>query len=257
MQKGSQQGAADIIIPVRNCYAETRALLESIYRHTDYQFHIYVIDDASTDETVDLAKIYTRDITILRNRVSRGRSSALNKGIQAGSNPYLVFLDNGIELAQGWLESMVAFLDTHPRIAAVGPLRSGSQGWQSVERVRARLVPEIPCFFTRDTQERNRILQYHFHRTGILIDGTLSFSCSVFARRAVEEVGPVLESDAGRADADYCRRLRRAGYVLGLALDVYVACRNGASEEVRCHIARPKARSEAVRVRPARLGVRR
>ena len=256
MQKGSHQGAADIIIPVRNRYADTRALLESIYRHTGYLFHIYIIDDASTDETVDLGKIYTRDITILRNRLSRGRSAALNKGIQAGSNPYLVFLNNEIELAQGWLENMVAFLDTHPRIAAVGPLQSGSQGWQGVERVRATLVPEIPCFLTRDIQERNRILQYHFHHTGILIDGTLSFSCCVLARRAVEDVGPVLELDAGRVEADYCRRLRKSGYVLGLALDVYVAGRNGAIEGAPRKIARPKAQSEAGRARLPRLSVR-
>src|SRR4030042_2509919 len=122
MQKGSHQGAADIIIPVRNRYADTRALLESIYRHTDYLFHIYIIDNASTDQTVDLGKIYTRDITILRNRVSRGRSAAPTKGIRAGSNPYLVFLNNEIKLAQGWLENMIAFLATHPRIAAAGQL---------------------------------------------------------------------------------------------------------------------------------------
>jgi len=257
MQKGSHQGAADIIIPARNRYAGTRALLESIYRHTDSMFHIYVVDDGSTDETMDLGKIYTRDITILRNRLGRGRSAALNKGIQAGSNRYVVFLDNGIDLAQGWLENMITFLDTHPRIAAVGPLLSGSQGWQNVERVRARLVPEIPCFFTGDIHERNRILQYHFHHTGILIDGTLSLSCAVLARRAVGEVGPMLESGVRRAEADYCRRLRKAGYVLGLALDVYVACRNSAIERVPGKTARPKVRSGAGRAGLPRLSVTR
>ena len=257
MQKGSHRGAADIIIPVRNRYSDTRSLLENIYRQTEYPFHIYVIDDGSSDETVDLGKIYTRDITILRNRVSRGRSAALNKGIQAGSNPYLAFLDNGIELAHGWLENMIAFLDTHPRIAAVGPLQSGNQSWQSVERVRAALVSEIPRFFTGDVQERNRILQYHFHHTGILIDATLSFSCSVFARRAVEGVGFLLEANAGRTEADYCRKLRNAGYVLGLALDVYVACRDRAIEEGKRDIARPKAQSRSGRTHLPRLSVRR
>jgi GT2 family glycosyltransferase len=221
MRHGSNEGAADILIPVRNKYASTRALLEDIYRHTDSPFHIYIIDNASTDETVDLHKIYTRNITIVRNRQSRGWSGAINQGIQTGSNPFLVFMKNDLELAHGWLRNMIAFLNTHPRIAAVGPLNSNNHNWQGVDQVREKLVAQMPHFFTQDVHERNRILQYHFPDTGILIDGALAFFCTALTRRAVDQVG--LLSDAGGDDsADYCRRLRKAGYVLGLALDTYM-----------------------------------
>jgi hypothetical protein len=44
MQDGSKEGAADILIPVRNRYDHTRTLLEGIYRHSDYPFHIYIFD---------------------------------------------------------------------------------------------------------------------------------------------------------------------------------------------------------------------
>ena len=36
MSQGSDQGTADILIPVRNNYPGTRVLLECIYRHTEY-----------------------------------------------------------------------------------------------------------------------------------------------------------------------------------------------------------------------------
>jgi GT2 family glycosyltransferase len=221
MQHDSDQGAADILIPVRNHYPYTRTLIEGIYRHTDYPFHIYIIDNASTDETVDLHKIYTRDITIVRNRRSRGWSGAINQGIQLGSNPYLVFMRNDIELAHGWLGNMIAFLRTHPRIAAVGPLDSNKHDWQCVDRVRETMVRQMPHFFTGDIHERNRILQYHYPNAGILVDGALAFFCTVFTRRAITEVG-LLESNRIDGDSDYCRRLRKSGYVLGLALDTYV-----------------------------------
>jgi GT2 family glycosyltransferase len=68
MRAHLSETAADIIIPVCNGYSFTRNLLEGIYRFADVPFHIYVIDNASTDETADLDKIYTRDITIVRNR---------------------------------------------------------------------------------------------------------------------------------------------------------------------------------------------
>jgi GT2 family glycosyltransferase len=222
MQHLSRQRAADILIPVRNQYARTRALLESIYRYTEFPFHIYILDSGSTDETVDLGKIYARDITITRTRHRRSWAAAINHGIQLGTNPYLVFMNNEVELAHGWLGNMIAFLDTHPRIAAVGPLDSRTNHWQSVDEVRDTLVPQIPEFFTEDIHERNRILQYHFEHTGILVDRPLSFFCAAFKRRALDKVGPLNENAQGGDDTAYCRRLRKAGFVLGLTLDTYV-----------------------------------
>jgi GT2 family glycosyltransferase len=222
MQQDSDQDAADILIPVRNNFPGTRRLLEGVYRYADHPFHIYIIDNASTDETVDLHKIYTHNITIVRNRENRGWSAAINQGIQLGTNNYLVFMSTDIELAKGWLGNMIAFLRTHPRIAAVGPLTSNKLDWQCVDRVREGNVPQIPHFFTEDIHERNRILQFHFQHTGVLIEGTLSFFCAVLKRRAVNDAGLLRDSYAGGDDADYCHRLRKSGYVLGLALGTYV-----------------------------------
>ena len=84
--------AVDIIIPVCNQYTSTRNLLEGIYRHTDLPFHIYVIDNASTDETIDLHKVFTRDITIVRNQENRGWSRSVNQAIEMGSNPLVALV---------------------------------------------------------------------------------------------------------------------------------------------------------------------
>ena len=215
--------AADVIIPVCNQYSFTRNLLEGIYRYTDVPFHIYIIDNASTDETIDLHKIYTRDITIVRNRDNRGWCAGINQGIQLGQNPYLLFMNNDVEVSQGWLGNLVAFLETHPKIGAVGPLDSSPDDWQCVDRVRETTVPQIPHFLTEDLHERNRILKYHFHRAGILIEGVLAFFCVALRRRTVDTVGPLGENRKnGRDGDDYCKRLRKSGYVLGLSLDTYV-----------------------------------
>jgi O-antigen biosynthesis protein len=223
MSTSLTETAADLIVPVHNRYARTRNLIESIYRYTDAPFHLYIIDNASTDETVDLRKIYTHNITVVRNRENRGWSGGINQGIELGQNPCLVFMDNNIEVSQGWLGNMRAFLDTHPRIGAVGPLASSPKDWQCVDRVRDAIAPQIPNFLTEDLHERNRILKYHFDRAGILIEGMLSFFCVVLTRRAVSSVGLLDEGfqECGNSD-DYCRRLRKSGYVLGLSLDTYV-----------------------------------
>jgi O-antigen biosynthesis protein len=222
MRAHLSENAADIIIPVNNQYAFTRRLLEGIYRYADVPFHIYVIDNASTDETVDLDKIYTRDITIIRNRENRGWSASVNQGIRLGQNPYVILTNNGVEISQGWPGNMISFLDTHPRIGAVGPLGSNPDEWQCIDRVREKTVPQIPRFLTDDLHERNRILKYHFQRAGILVEGMLSFFCVALKRRTLEAVGPLDEGFNGGNDGEYCRRLRKAGYVLGLSLDTYI-----------------------------------
>jgi O-antigen biosynthesis protein len=230
MEQSPPQHAADIIVPVHNQYPYTRTLLESIYRHTNVPFRIYLIDNASTDETTDIHKIYTRDITIVRNREDLGWCGGINQAIEMGSNPYIVFMNSGVEVSQGWLENLLAFLETHPRIGAVGPLDSNPNDWQCVDRVREKQVTQIPFFLTEDLHERNRILNYHFHGAGVLIDGVLAFFCVALKRRAVNEVGLLEESfEGGVDDSGYCRRLRKAGYVLGISLDTYVLRHTGAA----------------------------
>jgi O-antigen biosynthesis protein len=225
MIEKSNECGADIVIPVHNQYTCTRTLLESIYRYTDIPFHIFLIDNASTDETVDLHKIYTRNITIIRNWKNRGWCSGINQGMHMGDRPNVVLMNNCVEVSKGWLPNMTVFLDTHPRIGAVGPLNSNPADWQSVEHIREKIVPQIPRFFTDDLHERNRILSYHFHHAGILIEGMLAFFCAALKRRTIDEVGLLDEDSIGSAvGEDYCRRLRKAGFVLGLSLDTYVVC---------------------------------
>jgi GT2 family glycosyltransferase len=141
-------------------------------------------------------------------------------------------MNNDVEVSQGWLGNMIAFLDTHPRIGAVGPLGSNPNDWQCVDRVREKMVSQIPHFFTEDLHERNRILSYHFNRAGILIEGMLAFFCTTLKRRAVSAVGLLDESFVnGGDDDDFCRRLRKAGYVLGLSLDTYVIHHSGTTAQ--------------------------
>jgi O-antigen biosynthesis protein len=223
MSVPTSRTATDIIIPVYNQYSFTRNLIESIYRHTDVPFHIYVIDNASTDETADLHKIYTRNITVVHNRKNRGWCGGINQGLGLGGNPNIVFMNNDVEVSTSWLENLVNFLNTHPRIGAVGPMNSNPNDLQFIDRVREKYAPQIPDFMTEDLHERNRILKYHFDRAGIMIDGMLSFFCVAIKRRTVDEIGPLDENYVtGGDDEDYCRRLRKAGFVLGLSLDTYV-----------------------------------
>jgi len=232
MPSNGEGQAADIIVPVHDQVGRTRKLLDGIYSHTDLPFHLYVIDNASTDATAELDRAYTRDLTLVRNQENRGWCGAINQGIGMGGSRYVVFMNNDVEVSRHWLGNLVAFLETHPRIGAVGPLASNPRDWQCIDRVRTSMVPELPRFTTEDLHERNRILRYRFHRAGILVEGMLAFFCTAFKRRTVELIGPLDESFVGGGDDDdYCRRLRKAGFVLGLSLETYVLHHSGSTHE--------------------------
>lgn len=223
MSVTTKENATDIIIPVFNQYSFTRNLIESIYRHTDVPFHVYLIDNASTDETIDLHKVFNHNITVVHNQENRGWGGGINQGLELCGSSNVVFMNNEVEVSGGWLANLIGFLDTHPRIGAVGPLNSNPNDLQYIDRVRETTVPQIPNFLTEDLHERNRILKYHFNKAGITIEGMLAFFCVAMKRRTVNEIGALDESFAAGEDAgDYCRRLRSAGYVLGLSLDTYV-----------------------------------
>jgi GT2 family glycosyltransferase len=228
MTRTKNESATDIIVPVYNQYSFTRNLIESIYRYTDVPFHIYVIDNASTDETVDLDKIYTRNITVVHNRKNLGWSAGINHGVGLGCNQNVVFMKNEVEVSSGWLRNLLGFLDTHPLIGAVGPLNSDPNDEHFIDKVRKLTVPQIPNFLTDDLHERNRILKYHFNRAGITTEGILALFCIVLKRRTFNEIGFLREVlGAGNENEQYCLRLREAGYVLGLSLDTYVAHHSG------------------------------
>ena len=76
MRAHSSESAADVIIPVCNQYSFTRNLLEGIYRYTDVPFHIYIVDNASTDDTADLQKSHSRHHHC-PNRENRGWSAGI------------------------------------------------------------------------------------------------------------------------------------------------------------------------------------
>jgi GT2 family glycosyltransferase len=223
MTENVRFGPTDIIVPVFNQVGYTRALLDGIYRWTDTPFHIYLIDNGSTDETCRIGSHYDSNITVVHNEENRGWCCGVNQGIAMGRSPNVALLNNDVEVSEGWLANLLSFLHAHPRIGAVGPLNSNPNDWQCVDRVRARIVPQIPKFPNGDLHDRNRILRENFHRRGILIEGMLAFFCVVLKRSVVNAVGLLDEAFVGGGDDDdYCRRLRKSGYVLGLSLDTYV-----------------------------------
>lgn len=83
-----------VLMPVYNGALFLREAIESILRQTLYAFEFLIIDDGSTDETIDIISSFTDErIRLLRNPTNLGISATLNRGIEASACDLIARMD--------------------------------------------------------------------------------------------------------------------------------------------------------------------
>lgn len=81
-----------IIIPAYNAEKYVHAALRSVINQSVSAAEIIVINDGSTDKTLEILKNYEADI-YLRNNKNQGIAATLNEGIVCSTQPFIAFLD--------------------------------------------------------------------------------------------------------------------------------------------------------------------
>ncbi len=110
-----------ILVPVHNKFALTYHCLASIAlaaNHASYE--VIVIDDCSSDKTVDLDS-HISNVRVVRNEQNLGFLRTCNKGAAEARGEYVVLLNNDTEVTSGWLDEM---LDAFVRFDGVGMVGS-------------------------------------------------------------------------------------------------------------------------------------
>lgn len=90
-----------IIIPVFNSGEFLSLCLDSILRQSFHDFELIIVDDGSSDDSLDIARSYAgKDSRIkLYARSNGGVSSARNFGLQNASGDYVIFVDSDDEVS--------------------------------------------------------------------------------------------------------------------------------------------------------------
>jgi GT2 family glycosyltransferase len=82
-------------------------------------FEIYAIDNASTDDSLQLIRNLYPSVHILKLKRNYGFARAFNYAARVIPHPYLVFLNNDTKVAPEWLAELVAAIERHPHIIVV------------------------------------------------------------------------------------------------------------------------------------------
>jgi glycosyltransferase involved in cell wall biosynthesis len=107
-----------VVIAAYNAERFVAETLDSVFAQTLSEVEVIVVNDGSTDGTLDiLTGISDRRLTVM-SQENRGVSAARNKGLAAARAPYIFFLDADDTLLPDALAKMVATLDQNPRHVA-------------------------------------------------------------------------------------------------------------------------------------------
>jgi GT2 family glycosyltransferase len=98
-----------------------RDCLKSIYEQAgEIDLEVIVIDNASTDGSVEMVKKDFPQVTLIENSQNRGFAAANNQGIDISKGRYVLLLNSDTVVLDNAIAKTVAFADSHPKAAIVG-----------------------------------------------------------------------------------------------------------------------------------------
>ena len=110
-----------VLLPARNAQRTLALAVRSIVEQTYSNWELLVLDDASSDATVDIARGFGDErIRVLGDGSWRGLAARLNQGIDAARGSLLARLDADDIAYPERLAHQVRFLQAHPEVDLVG-----------------------------------------------------------------------------------------------------------------------------------------
>jgi GT2 family glycosyltransferase len=197
----------DLILVTYNSRRFLPDFLDSLKSSTNIPFHLFVIDNASTDQTRSyLTRIQFKDsayhrMRLLFNTGNTGVAKAWNLGIGSCTGTYVVLVNPDIKFGRFWLEQMVECAENHPDSGVVGAKILGFN--QVIDHAGFVNGVVLGRGEPNDPAKHNQI---------IAVDG-IHGCCFLVRRQIFQTIGTFDERFFIYAEEDdFCIRVRQAGY---------------------------------------------
>ena len=101
-----------VVVPAHNAADHIEDTLRSVIRQTFTDWEVIVVDDGSTDATVELARGVDARVNVIRNPRRGGPAAARNLAVAAAQGELLALLDADDQMLPTYLEHQVRLFDT-------------------------------------------------------------------------------------------------------------------------------------------------
>lgn len=110
-----------VFIPIYNCEKYLKECLDSIINQTYKNLDILLIDDGSTDNSLNIIGKYNDDrIRIIKNKENMGIPFVRNIGLNEAKGKYLAIMDSDDIALLNRIEEQVKFLELNEHIDGIG-----------------------------------------------------------------------------------------------------------------------------------------
>lgn len=196
-----------VVIPNWNGERFLELCLSSLERQSFEDFETILVDNGSTDGSLDLIAKYFPEVSVVSLDENRGFSAAANAGIKASGSELVALLNNDTEQDPGWLEALVRAADSHPDAGSFASKMLDFQDRRMLDGAGDALrLSGLPYRLGHGERDRG---QFESPETVFGACG----AAALYRRRMLEEVG-LFDEDffAYCEDGDLSFRAHLAGY---------------------------------------------
>lgn len=109
-----------VVLPTYNATPYVGAAVESVLKQTFEDFELLIVDDGSSDGTVEIVESFEDDRIELIHREGKGITGALNRGLSEADGTFVARQDGDDLSHPERFETQVAFLKANPNVGLVG-----------------------------------------------------------------------------------------------------------------------------------------
>ncbi len=175
------------------------------------------MDNASADGSVEMVQEQFPSVRLLPNPENLGFARASNQAIELSRGRYVCLLNSDTEVCPGALETLVAFMDAHPRAGACGPRLLNADG-SLQPSAHPMLTPERELWRLLFLEGVRPRATYPMNKWGVAaarLAEAIKGACLLLRRAALDQVGLLDESYfMYTEEVDLCYRLTQAGWQL-------------------------------------------
>lgn len=143
-----------VIMPAYNAAKFISKSIESILSQTYKDFELIILNDASTDNTLEIIEKYAKDdprIRVIKNKENLYIAANRNKGIKNATGKYIVWQDADDIAYPTRLEELYKFMEQNPKVGICGTY---------LEVFDETGQTHIREYLTSDKELRARIFRY-------------------------------------------------------------------------------------------------